>query len=229
MQINDQMKLDEYRSLREEHMKNRNYMFERPIIILSLVVVALQFSSQLSFNYFILAVIIFILCFNLWFIGNRLNSDSRVVAYIQLFHEGELKEKWIGWESALRQYREWRTKNQKTISEVLRKTKEHGTPRTFRFYPAIWVFHSVLVLLTFGISLVGLKTSRDIIDIIGVIVVFITVIIFFIYAFKELRPNKFGDSIELERKLWEQVFDNSSTKSTQRTLTPDSHWARLPS
>jgi L-asparagine transporter-like permease len=207
MQRNDQMKLEEYRSLREEHMKNRNYMFERPIIILGLVAVALQFSYQHSFNYFILAVIIFILCFNLWFISNRLNSDSRIVAYIQLFHEGELKEKWIGWESALRQYREWRVENPKAISKVSRKIKARGTPRSFQFYPAIWIFHLVLVVLTFSLSLMGLKTSRNIIDIIGVLVVFITVIIFFVYAFK-LHPNKFGDSIELERRLWEQVFDN---------------------
>lgn len=41
--MNDEYRLEEYRSLLEEHKKNRSYIFERPVIVLGLVSAAMYY------------------------------------------------------------------------------------------------------------------------------------------------------------------------------------------
>lgn len=145
----EDIRLEEYRSLLEEHRKNRSYIFERPILILGIVAVAMQYFYESTIGQIVLACLIFILCFNLWFIGNRIRSDARIVAYIQLVHEGELRAEWLGWENTLRLYRTWMMRHNKTGDlETLRSKKlnPEAVPDRIVFYPAIWLLHFVLIL-----------------------------------------------------------------------------------
>lgn len=148
----DDIRLEEYSSLLEEHRKNRGYIFERPIIILGIIAVASQYFFESIIGHFVAAILIFVLCFNLWFIGHRIRSDARIVAYIQLVHEGELRSKYFGWENALRQYRIW-IKNHKSNGDLeklrLKYFDSEATQDRIVFYPAIWLLHCVIVFLSY--------------------------------------------------------------------------------
>ena len=148
----EDIRLEEYSSLLEEHRKNRSYIFERPIIILGIIAVASQYFFESIIGQFVAAILIFVLCFNLWFIGHRIRSDARIVAYIQLVHEGELRSKYFGWENALRQYRIW-IKNHKSNGDLeklrLKYFDSEATQDRIVFYPAIWLLHCVIVFLSY--------------------------------------------------------------------------------
>jgi len=116
----------EHQALRLEMAANRRFIFERPVLIITAGIAGLLgfckietvspdilvFTTALAIPY--LAV----LWFNLWFTANRLQSNARIVAYIQLIHEPGIRADqaaghvasspryaWIGWESALREWR----------------------------------------------------------------------------------------------------------------------------
>jgi|GEM_PF-2861872 len=212
MNYSEQLKLEEYRSLLEEHRKNRAYIFERPIIILGLAAIAIQYSYKLAIGQFVLAGLIFILCYNPWFTGNRLQSDARIIAYIQLLHEGKLKSRWIGWESSLREYRIWNEKHKKNGDlKTLKKQKldKSAIPSRLMFYPAIWTLHFGIVSLAFIVTAITLKWSSllSIDKVAGPIATCIATAIFMYYAFIELYPSQLREKIELERATWLCVFE----------------------
>ena len=216
----EEIRLEEYRSLLGEHKKNRSYIFERPIIILGLVAVAMRYFYESPIGEFGLAGLIFILCFNLWFTGNRLQSDARIVAYIQLVHEGELRAEWFGWESALRQYRRWRTLHTETgdLEKLRLKTLDSKViPSVLRFYPGIWMLHLVLVLLTFVVTLISGFPSKTVLESVGLGATLVAAIIFVIYAFGSLCPTRLKAGIELERAAWLCVFEESQIEKGSLT------------
>lgn len=216
----EEIRLEEYRSLLGEHKKNRSYIFERPIIILGLVAVAMRYFYESPIGEFGLAGLIFILCFNLWFTGNRLQSDARIVAYIQLVHEGELRAEWFGWESALRQYRRWRTLHTETgdLEKLrLKKLDPKVIPSVLRFYPGIWMLHLVLVLLTFVVTLISGFPSKTVLESVGLGATLVAAIIFVIYAFGSLCPTRLKAGIELERATWLCVFEESQIEKGSLT------------
>jgi hypothetical protein len=209
MSVAEDLKLEEYRSLLEEHRRNRSYIFERPIIILGLVGVATQYFYNSNIGQFILAVLIFLLCFNLWFTGNRLQSDARIVAYLQLVHEGELRENWFGWESALRDYRRWvvvHTKNGDIEELIKNEIDREAVPDSVIFYSGIHRLHIVIVLVAFCAALIRWYEYKSILENVGLFASATTTIIFIIYAFGPLYPNKLNASIERERAKWKFVF-----------------------
>lgn len=95
-ELKEKIKIEEYQYLREEHQKNRGYIFERPLLIISIVALATQFLIQYSgllssygqdplallASLVTFPILIAILYFNLSFIAERLKSDARLVAYI---------------------------------------------------------------------------------------------------------------------------------------------------
>lgn len=98
MHDNEQLKLEEYRSLQEEHRKNRGYIFGSPVLVLGIVAAGIEYSTKTGLeNPLISAILIFIICYSIWFLGNRLQSDARIVSYIHLVHEGEYQSNWMGW------------------------------------------------------------------------------------------------------------------------------------
>lgn len=207
----DDIRLEEYSSLLEEHRKNRSYIFERPIIILGIIAVASQYFFESIIGQFVAASLIFVLCFNLWFIGHRIRSDARIVAYIQLVHEGELRSKYFGWENALRQYRIW-IKNHKSNGDLeklrLKYFDSEATQDRIVFYPAIWLLHCVIVFFILFVTLTEWFSSTTVMTSVGMSVIIVTIIIFLIYAFGSFNPKLLKDSIELERATWFCVFES---------------------
>ena len=103
---------DEYRVLREELKINRQFIFERPLLIIG---GALASKAMLGFTEpfsdLLIVFVILLLTFNLWFTMNRLTSSARIIGYIHLVHEGEFRENWKGWENSLSMYRDWCIEN----------------------------------------------------------------------------------------------------------------------
>lgn len=207
----EDIRLEEYSSLLEEHRKNRSYIFERPIIILGIIAVASQYFFESIIGQFVAAILIFVLCFNLWFIGHRIRSDARIVAYIQLVHEGELRSKYFGWENALRQYRIW-IKNHKSNGDLeklrLKYFDSEATQDRIVFYPAIWLLHFVIVFFILFVTLTEWFSSTTVMTSIGMSAIIVAIIIFLIYAFGSFNPKLLKDSIELERATWLCVFES---------------------
>jgi hypothetical protein len=98
----DPVRIEEYKVLRQELEMNRKFVFERPLLV-----VGATLAGALSPRIGLLTIpFLGVLLFNLWFTYNRLWSSARIVAYIQLVHEGISKEfEWIGWERALMKFR----------------------------------------------------------------------------------------------------------------------------
>jgi len=230
MSVKDDIKLEEYRSLLEEHRKNRSFLFERPLTILGLVAAAMSYlfyRSDVEFDVglFVLAGLMTILCFNLWFTGNRLHSDARIVAYMQLVHEGDPLVKWIGWENSLRDYRKWMFLDNSPVTPLNKLSPLKGF-----MYPATWWLHSIFVFIILAVALIkGYPTIVDLHSVlvaggnldydlvlagVGVGFNFIAALFFSISAFGSLRPSNLNASIELEREIWIRVFDKNGLNVT---------------
>lgn len=221
MSGSEDRKSEEYRSLLEEHRMNRVYIFERPIIILGLAGVATQYFYKSSIGQLILAALIFLLCYNLWFVGNRLQSDARIVAYLQLVHEGELSANWFGWESALREYRRWTRFHIKKgdLDNLIKSATDFDVvPDGLLFFPAIAILHTVMALVAFCAALIRWSEYRAIsenaiIENVSMFAAILAMTIFLFYALGPLYPNKLRASIENERAKWKSVFLEISERS----------------
>ena len=163
---------------------------------------------------FISTILIIILFFNIWFISNRLQSDARIVAYIELVHEGIYKEHWIGWESSLREYRKCHTESKK--EEALKKLSndidKKAIHKGFNFYPSIWLFHIVIVITIFIITAFNWWNQKNKLNSVIMIIFTIITLYFMIYSVIYLRPDKMKPSIERERSKWLFVFQNNIIK-----------------
>lgn len=212
MHDNEQLKLEEYRSLQEEHRKNRGYIFGSPVLVLGIVAAGIEYSAKTGLdNPLIFAILIFIICYSIWFLGNRLRSDARIVSYIQLVHEGEYQSKWMGWESILREYRIWYHTHQekgdfKTLQEE--KLDKDAIPSALMFYPAIWLFYILLVLSIVAlvifkiIDVLKLPAGLHSTHIVSAAATVIATGYFFYYAFGKLYPEHLNAVYERERANW---------------------------
>ena len=215
MSEKQEIRVEEYRSLHDEHMRNRSYMFERPLIILGVMLVAMQFIIDSSIGQFILAGFIALLYYNLSFIGNRMESDARIVAYLLLVHEPDSTKKWKGWENSLDTYRQERDKIVKKITRKFKKDSlKSDRNQVFRFYPGIWWVHCVI---TVGILMVAiircfLVKESDPNSIYVYIGAGFVLVVFFLISWLvikyKLTPLKYDSSLETEKKIWEQVLED---------------------
>lgn len=125
--------------LRAEMEANRKYIFERPFVILAGAFAAATTLTGLVDTAALPALVTVLLSFNLWFTFNRLQSTSRIVAYLQYVHTPERSNLWIGWEAALRKYR-MTPQQPESSSDVFDQESEE---RESRFYGPILAFHMV--------------------------------------------------------------------------------------
>lgn len=206
------IKIEEYRSLLEEHRRDRSYIFERPLLILGIIAVAMRYFYESDAELLVLLglITIVIFCFNLWFTVNRLQSDARIVAYIQLVHEGDYRDRWFGWENALREYRILMGNDAKSgelDSLIMDIQNEKSGPASSQFYKVIWVLHLSLVIFICAASLLSLLPLENLLDQMEACGILAAAILFLVYAFGPLRPARLKNRIELERKIWESVFE----------------------
>ncbi len=223
MAYSDEIKLEEYRALQEEHRRNRSYIFGSPLLVLGAVAAGLEYSGKKDSGesgLFVLSVLIFVITFSLWFLRNRLKSDARIVSYIQLVHEGQLKAQWKGWESMLREYRIWIQKRNDAKDLATSRDKwieQDAVPCALMFYPAIWTLYIILVLAVsalISIKAIPLFNQTQLISPLWVALAtaLCAVIVFFSYASKSMRPGKLNAVYEEERATWLCVFDYVKNK-----------------
>ncbi len=213
--MNEEIRTEEYRYLHDEHLKNREYVFERPLLIISVVIIATHYliqnqifesGSDLSQSIQKLTGFLFlilVLYYNLAFISQRIGSDAQIVAYIQLFHEGDLAPAWIGWENSLRCYRKWKKANSKNIPSFLKiATKDDHIYTHGWFYRFIYNFHLVLIFALFIILLITAHSINNI------LVGFLIITGLYVslskdsYSLYSMHHSKSGRLLEEERAIW---------------------------
>ena len=153
------------------------------------------------------------LAFNLWFTVNRLRSNSRMIAYVQLFHESVTDLRWIGWENALRQYRVWLAHCDDEKESAEKSFKDIKQYDNLSFYKPILALHLFLAaaiagLMSFRAWVLGPMTTPS--GEASVVVFFginlATVIAFFVLALLKYQPKKLKYEIERNRILWVAVI-----------------------
>lgn len=221
---------EEYRYLIEDHEKNRAYMFERPLIILGIIIASTQYllssilsksgpelesvqDLQLIPSIVILPAFIGILYFNLYFTSQRLRSDARIVAYIQLFHENELSNHWVGWETSLRYYRLYDfdpEKNQDKFNAKSAKKRKHQKG----FYPLIFWFHLIFMIFIFFVWIfvvwifgTGIFHTSSLLFMLFIFV--IAFLMFLSKCLKRLSYSNFMNLLENERNRWLNIYEHN--------------------
>jgi hypothetical protein len=199
-------KTEEYKSLRDELRESKRYVFERPLLAITAILAAAQFvdKHQLAFLPF---VAISILTFNFWFTVNRLRSTSRIVAYIQVVLESRNQEDWVGWENFLRHQRMWLKMTKKEdVEKIIRENlDERAVPDALFYYPAIFNFHIVIVLISCLISVAFANNEPNITNLIALAAT-ILIAVYFLTSSIRSRPSKMKSSIEEYRIISLQVL-----------------------
>jgi hypothetical protein len=232
IQYNDFKSL-EYKALREEMLQNKKYIFERPLLILT--VIGIVASIQIENTYlliFLPPLFSFFMTVDMWFTVNRLRSNSRIAAYIDIFHEPgviEVKQEYIpkpefiGWEKSLRKYRKWKAETKEDKAETTNDkqgTKEdkkalisdyferEAVPDAWMFYPPIYDLHVVLVVSSCVVSVLLACITPKPAQIVAMLLnIFISDYFIVGYCMAEYRPENMKDLIERERATWLAVFE----------------------
>ena len=207
----NEIQLEEYRFLRDELNANRKLVFERPLIVAGVTFAAAFAVSKHGLLGVLPLPFLIVLLFNLWFTANRLRSSARIIAYVQMVHEGSSLCEWIGWESALRKYREWLFEHREDQSET-EADDDFKQYDYLAYYGPIYSFHLSLGLIltalligqsqTFERLTIGTASGMDIALIVGNICFALG----FVFASLIFRPRKLRHGIELQRKIWSEVL-----------------------
>ncbi len=194
---------DEYKTLREELLQAKKYIFERPLVIVALGITSIKLIPE-SYLTFLPLALSGVLLFNFWFTANRIMSAARIVAYIQLELEQQLVGRWVGWETCLRFYRKWLKldpdKKVKSIPLGMDECKD-----AMMFYEPIYTLHIALMISAlvsaFFVTIYNLNLI-NILCTLGVVLVS--------WKFKksttEYSPNWAMGLIERNRIIWYYVF-----------------------
>jgi hypothetical protein len=198
-----EMRIQEYETLRNELLQNKQYVFERPLIIITAAgVAAVQLSDKPSVL-LLPILLITLLLINLWFTVNRLKSIARIAAYISVVLESAPKT-WIGWESALREHRIWiKSHNPEEQEKILANhIKSEAIPDAMMFYGPLFLLHVVTVLIAFAVSAISLAEGQGVTQIGSFIVTFVATGVFSGYCIGPYHPKKMRDLIEVQRAIW---------------------------
>jgi hypothetical protein len=196
----------EYQTLRTELETGKRYVFERPLLILTVFVAALNLTKT-PYIWFLPAGLVALLTFNFWFTGNRLLSMSRIIAYLQLELEERKLGNWVGWETCLRWYRKWHYRLKVPVEEIVDpKIDEEAVPDALMYYPPIYMLHVGLVLLAVLGSVINAAMNYEPLPIIGAIITVVISIPFIKTAFRD-KPYNMRRLIERNRVIWAEVFE----------------------
>jgi hypothetical protein len=190
----------EYDSLRDELKHSKQYVFERPLVIVG-VGIALLTREGMQFGAALPSLLAGLLLFNYWFTVNRLKSASRIVAYIQVVLESDTI--WKGWETSLREYRVWLNKNRKVKDKIVED--KDAVPDALMYYPPIYGMHIVLVVLCLIAGIVVTVKQQTLLNLGATLLLFVLAILFAYYCWK-WRPSKMRSLIEREKVIWEHAL-----------------------
>ena|SRR5260370_5149930 len=204
--------VEEYRFLRQEHEANRKFVFERPLIIVAGTLAAALGLSEKGILGLLPIPFLSVLAFNLWFTFNRIESSARIVAYLSLVHEGPSPVlHWVGWENALRAYRQWLFRVRAGDEERPSQTSIDQFD-SMRFYGPIYLFHLVLGLIVTALLVTQSMALRALlagtykpVDALSVWASVVSAVVYCL-LFVRFRPAKISHKIELNRRIWLLVF-----------------------
>jgi hypothetical protein len=207
--VHDQetQRLAEYNSLRNELLQNKQYVFERPLLIITATgIAAVQVSDKPSLILPVLLIII--LWVNLRFTVNRLRSIARIVAYISVVLESA-PERWTGWENALRTYRIWIKQHTKEEQRFLlaKHIDQDAIPDAMMFYEPIYLLHVSTVIGALVLSIPSLSDIRDVPEIVSFVFALAAAFLFLYYGLGSYHPKKMRNLIEVRRAIWIEVLN----------------------
>jgi hypothetical protein len=210
----------EYQSLREELLEAKKHVFERPLLILAIGAAMLNVGDGTQMV-FLPALLAGLLIFNLWFTVNRLRSAARIVAYIQLVLEEHKAKHWIGWETALREYRIWLKTNNDEAEKLDEKLKKETVPDAF--YPAIYQLQIGLSVMVVAAAIALYSAQRSAPALASLIVTVVITVALWLYCAR-WAPRDMANLVERDRKIWQQVLkvdaeDTPSNPGLNRTDT----------
>lgn len=213
--ISKESKDFEHKYLRAEIESNKKLIFERALLIAGAAFAANLVPKNTIGVELLGPPSMLALAFNLWFTVNRLKSNARIIAYIQLFHESSKKLTWIGWENAIRLYRHWNIVCPKKMEEAKMKFDDIIEYDNLTFYKPIFLLHialvfSIAVLMSFrawyvepSLAFTGEYYLLTIFVING-----IGAFIFICWVMWFYQPAKLRYGIEKNRILWASVFSS---------------------
>lgn len=225
---------DEFNTLRSELLQGKKYVFERPLLIITFSLAALNFMEK-NYVVYVPPIGIGLLMFNLWFTVNRMRSIARIVAYIQIDLEEKVWRPWLGWETCLRHYRRWVKLNKTNQQErVEGRLDRDAVPDAIGYYPTIYIMHVGIVALLLTGSMIAILHSIGPENLTLFAVTLLAFFLFSVSAFK-WRPSKCKNLIEEDRIRWELVFEHLESHGIKRNVkigqlgAPNSDSAGAPS
>ena len=207
----EQFRVAEYASLRSEILQGKQFVFERPLLVIFAAAVAV---AQLASSNLLVAVapaFVALMLFNLVFTRNRLHSGARISAYIDAVLESRAGIEWIGWERALRKYRTWFTKTPRNqrIKQRESAMDQSAIPDAMMFYPHLLVIHIAPVLAAVaGSAFLMAESSAPIaMRALGLAITASLVLAAGLFGVVGgYHPNALKRVIEEQRATWRAVF-----------------------
>lgn len=197
----------EYNVLREELKINRQFVFERPLLIVGVSFAALTNLKDPASLQAGALLFLLLLFYNLWFTFNRLSSNSRILGYLRVVHESADARCRPGWETSLGRYREWlacHSEKYRRVVEECAKLKLHDSNRFFR---GIFWFHILSGGLSVFIALNrALEAGASAVSVslaLGTVVVYVAGAVLSLTSW---NPYRIRNPIEVETIVWKQVL-----------------------
>ena len=206
-----ELRLAEYAALRTELQQGKQFVFERPLLVLFAAAVAV---AQLADSDLLVAVppaFVALILFNLVFTRNRLHSGARISAYIDAVLEPGAEIEWIGWERALRKYRTWitDTPRQERMEQRQDAMDLSAIPDAMMFYPHLLVIHLAPVLAAVaGSAFLMAESSAPMwMRALGLAITAGLVLASGLFGFyRGYHPSALRRVIEEQRATWRVVF-----------------------
>ena len=194
---------NEYDSLRAELNKGKQYVFERPLLLISGSIAFVQLIDK-EYSIFLPLIIIVLLYYNIWFTVNRMRSTARIVAYIQVILESE-KYNWQGWETSLRYYRKWL--KQKRINAHNIQIDKDLIYDNIGYYPFILKIHIFFSIIPTSALIIYSSCNWEPYNYLTMTATIIGLVLFLSLAIK-MKPSTIKPLIEQNIQIWENVYDN---------------------
>lgn len=214
----------EYDAIRAELRENKKFIFERAAIAVIGIAALLKFTNE-PIVFLLPTIAIGLIMYLLLFIANRFSSSAHMAAYISRYHEGDLREKWFGWENYLDRFRRFQNDScAETIKNKIKKNFDKQTKSKYLFnYDRIYKFHKYIIigfiLISFYYLIYSYMSFSDphqaqdrmalffiIVQIILVSFNLIITIIFFIIQKKEIHPKNVVTKIDYYRVVCEELL-----------------------
>jgi len=201
------LRSQEYDVLREELKINRQFVFERPLLIVGVSFATITNLEGALLLHAAALFFLLLLFYNLWFTFNRLSSNSRILGYLRVAHESSDPRKRPGWESALSLHRKWLPENRDRYEEIIAHCKALKFHDTNRFFQGIFWFHITMGGLVVFLALNSVASTMAGPPTVGLsalaLVVYLTGIVL---SLTKWNPYKIRNPIEVETLVWEEVL-----------------------